>query len=252
MAEARRFGPLRVRAFLTSLFIIAWTFFLSVVATVTMPLSPRGELYLWFAQVWPKVIFAVGGIRYRRSVSPQLDPNERYIYLSNHESLTDILALYATLPQKVVMVAKRSLLILPVFSWGMWLAGFVFINRRDRVSAFRSMAQAGDRLRRGRSVLVFPEGTRGDGETLQAFKKGGFHLAQQAGFRIVPVGIAGTYSVLPRDTFPVYPGQIAVAVGAPMTPPGPGEPLEDFVAQVEKEVDRLRHEARGLWTQPKN
>ena len=60
MAEARRFGPLRVRAFLTSLFIIAWTFFLSVVATVTMPLSPRGELYLWFAQVWPKVIFAVG------------------------------------------------------------------------------------------------------------------------------------------------------------------------------------------------
>ncbi len=250
MAEARPLGWLRLRAYLTSYFIIAWTLVLSIVATVTMPLSPRGELYLWFAQLWPKVIFAVGGIRYRRSVSPQLVQSERYIYLSNHESLTDILALYATLPQKVVMVAKRSLLILPVFSWGMWLAGFVFINRRDRTSAFRSMNRAGDRLRRGRSVLVFPEGTRGDGQTLQAFKKGGFHLAQQAGFRIVPVGIAGTYSVLPRDTFPVYPGQIAVAVGAPMSPPPPGEPLEDFVAQVAKEVDRLRGEARALCAGP--
>jgi 1-acyl-sn-glycerol-3-phosphate acyltransferase len=249
MAEARPFGPLRVRAFLTSLFIIAVTFVLSVVATVTMPLSPHGELYLWFAQLWPKVIFAVGGIRYRRRISPQLDLSERYIYLSNHESLTDILALYATLPQKVVMVAKRSLLILPVFSWGMWLAGFVFINRRDRASAFRSMARAGDRLRRGRSVLVFPEGTRGDSVSLQSFKKGGFVLAQQAGFRVVPVGIAGTYSVLPRDTFPVYPGRIAVAVGAPMSPPPPGEPLDEFMAQVSQEVDRLRGEAKELWAE---
>ncbi len=247
MAEARPVGLVRWRAFLTSFFIIAWTFLLSVVATVTMPLSPRGELYLWFAQLWPKVIFAFGGIRYRRSVSPELQPDERYIYLSNHESLTDILALYATLPQKVVMVAKRSLLILPVFSWGMWLAGFVFINRRDRASAFRSMNRAGDRLRRGRSVLVFPEGTRGDSQTLQAFKKGGFILAQQAGFRVIPVGIHGTYAVLPRDTFPVYPGRIAVAVGAPMQPPAPGEPLEPFIAQVTAEVDRLRAQAKQLW-----
>lgn len=239
---------LRIRAFFTSFFIIAYTIFMSVVAVVTWPLSPRGDLFLTFAKIWSRVIFFVGGIRWTTQRSDKLDLQKSYLYLSNHESLTDILALYATLPQKAVMVAKRSLFILPVFSWGMWLAGFVFINRRDRASAFRSMAQAGDRLRRGRSVLVFPEGTRGDGETLQAFKKGGFHLAQQAGFRIVPVGIAGTYSVLPRDTFPVYPGQIAVAVGAPMTPPGPGEPLEDFVAQVEKEVDRLRHEARDLWT----
>lgn len=250
MAEARPGGLVRWRAFLTSFFIIAWTFLLSVVATVTMPLSPRGDLYLWFAQLWPKVIFAFGGIRYRRSVSPLLRPDERYIYLSNHESLTDILALYATLPQKVVMVAKRSLLILPIFSWGMWLAGFVFINRKNRSSAFRSMSQAGERLRKGRSVLVFPEGTRGDGQTLQSFKKGGFILAQQAGFPIVPVGIFGTYAVLPRDTFPVYPGHIAVAVGAPMQPPPPGEPLDDFITQVAREVDRLRGEAQALWSHP--
>ena len=247
MAVARPGGLVRWRAFLTSFFIIAWTFLLSVVATVTMPFSPRGELYLWFAQVWPKVIFAFGGIRYRRSVSPELKPTERYIYLSNHESLTDILALYATLPEKVVMVAKRSLLILPIFSWGMWLAGFVFINRKNRAAAFRSMDQAGDRLRRGRSVLVFPEGTRGNSHSLQPFKKGGFILAQQAGFRIVPVGIHGTHTVLPRDTFPVYPGRIAVAVGAPMQPPQPGEPLDAFIAQVSAEVDRLRAEAQRLW-----
>lgn len=244
---AERRGLLRLRAFATSFFIIAWTLVLSIIATVTMPLSPRGELYLTFAQIWPRVIFWVGGIRFRRSVSPLLQVEERYIYLSSHESLTDILVLYATLPQKVVMVAKRSLLILPIFSWGMWLAGFVFINRRNRSAAFRSMAQAGERLRKGRSVLVFPEGTRGDGQSLGPFKKGGFILAQQAGFRVVPVGIYGTYSVLPRDTFPVFPGNVAVAVGEPMSPPEPGQPLDEFVARVQSEVARLREEARGLW-----
>lgn len=237
---------LRLRATLTSLYIIVATFVLSLVAIASFAIWWTGEAYLWIAYHWVHSIFFVGGIKSKSWVDPKLDKNENYLYLSNHESLTDILALLGLLPQRVVMVAKRSLLMLPVFSWGMWLAGFVFINRKNRAAAFRSMEKAGHRMRKGRSVLVFPEGTRGDGGPLLPFKKGGFYLAQATGFAVVPVGIHGTRAILPRDTFPVYPGRIAVCVGAPMPPPKKGEPLEPFMQAVAAEVDRLRTEARAM------
>lgn len=245
---------LRLRAFITSLFIIALSGALSLVAIVTTVLSPGGDLYLWWAQKWSRLIFWFGGIRWQLELSPQMaataqsqqKPEPSFLFLSNHESLTDILALYATLPFKVVMVAKRSILILPIFSWGMWIAGFVFINRKNREAAYRSMEEAGHKVRRGRSVLVFPEGTRGDGQTLLKFKRGGFVLAQSGQIPIVPVGIHGTYKVLPRDTFPVYPGSIAVCVGDPIPAPPPGAPLEPWMAQVREEVERLRKRAAEL------
>lgn len=247
---------MKVRAFLTSLFIIGFSTVLSVVALALWPLSPRGGIFLFIARIWPRAIFRVGGIRLRTVVAPGLDPAARYVYLSNHESLTDILALYAALPQKVVMVAKRSLLVVPLFSWGMWLAGFVFINRRNRASAYRSIEAAGARLRR-RSVLVFPEGTRAVTPDLLPFKRGGFVLARSAGVPIVPVGIYGTRRLLPRDRFCVFPGRIAVCVGAPIPAPratadcGAGahaEPgsMEPWMAEVRLAIESLREEARRL------
>lgn len=235
---------LRIRAFLTSFFIIAYTIFMSVVAVVTWPLSPRGDLFLTFAKIWSRVIFFVGGIRWVTQRSDKLDLQKSYLYLSNHESLTDILALYATLPQKAVMVAKRSLFILPVFSWGMWLAGFIFINRKNTKEAYARLQSAGKLIRKGRSVLVFPEGTRGDGGELLRLKRGGFVLAQTAQIEVIPVGIAGTAEVLPRDTFPVYPGSIAVCIGEPMAPPRPDEELPQYMDRVRAEIDKLRAVAR--------
>jgi 1-acyl-sn-glycerol-3-phosphate acyltransferase len=240
----------KARAFITSLFIIFLSGLFSTVAIVTMPLSPRGEFYLTLAQVWSKTILWFGGVKLRSDFHPALDMKDRYLYLSSHESLTDILVLFAALPQKVVMVAKRSLLILPIFSWGMWLAGFVFINRRDRESAYKSMHDAGKLVRRGRSVLVFPEGTRGDGQALQKFKRGGFVLAQAAGIPVVPVGIVGTHGVLPRDHFCVFPGQVGVCVGEPITPPPSpmtDEQLLAWMAQVRDEVEKLREKAKTQW-----
>lgn len=236
----------RLRAYFTSFFIIAWTFVLSSIAIATMPLSPRGDLFLWIAKRWSRSIFWAGGIRIDAEINPEVDPQANYLYLSTHESLTDILALFAALSQKVVMVAKRSILIIPVFSWGMWLAGFVFINRKDRESAYRSMAEAGRKLRRGRSVLVFPEGTRGDGGPIKKLKRGGFVLAQQVKIPVVPVAIAGTQEVLPRDTFPVYPGHIAVCVGKPIPPPTEDEPLEPYMERLRVELEALREQARAL------
>jgi len=219
---------------------------MSALAVATWPFSPRGDLFLYFAKVWSRVIFVVGGIRWQMVVSDRLELSKSYLYLSNHESLTDILALYATLPQKVVMVAKRSLFILPVFSWGMWLAGFIFIDRKNTKAAYARLRSADKLIRKGRSVLVFPEGTRGDGGELLKLKRGGFALAQAAQIEVVPVGISGTAQVLPRDSFPVYPGSIAVCIGEPIAPPSADEELSAYMDRIRGEIDKLRIKAKAL------
>jgi 1-acyl-sn-glycerol-3-phosphate acyltransferase len=62
-------------------------------------------------------------------------------------------------------------------------------------------------------VLVFPEGTRGDSDTIGDFKKGGFHLAKSAGVPILPVGLRGSRSVFPKGSLLVHPGVIEVYIG---------------------------------------
>lgn len=234
------------RAFLTSLFSFVWTLACSFIAILSLIFSPSGALYLGIARRWAELTFFVGGIEVRKSVSPGIDEGQSYLYLSNHESLTDILALYATLPQKVVMVAKRSLLFLPLFGWGMWLAGFVFIDRKNRQAAYRSLETAGQRLKKGRSVLVFPEGTRSTDAELLPFKRGGFLLAQAARIPVVPVGVAGTRAILPRNHCCIFPGRVAVCVGAPIPPPEKGAPLGPYIAMLRDEIARLRKEAEAL------
>ena len=68
-------------------------------------------------------------------------------------------------------------------------------------------------MRGGKTVLVFPEGTRGDSDTIGEFKKGGFHLAKSAGVPILPVGLRGGRSVFAKGSMLVKPGVIEVHIG---------------------------------------
>ena len=81
-------------------------------------------------------------------------------------------------------------------------------------------------------MLLFPEGTRSRDGQLQAFKKGGFHMAIDAGVPIVPVAIKGTYELMPRKSLRVKPGRVRVIFGQPI--PTAGLAAEDRNALLER------------------
>jgi 1-acyl-sn-glycerol-3-phosphate acyltransferase len=145
-----------------------------------------------------------------------LDPRQACVYACNHQSQFDIPALVVTMPADFRMVAKRSLLYIPVFGWALWLAGFVFIDRSNREQAIRSLKRASDRLRRGTSIVVFAEGTRSRTGELLPFKRGGFVMAIEAGVPVVPVTVRGGRDILPKGSLRVRPGRIEVHFGAPV------------------------------------
>jgi 1-acyl-sn-glycerol-3-phosphate acyltransferase len=163
-----------------------------------------------------------------------LDPSEPHVFMCNHQSHMDIVALFQGLPLSPGFLAKRELRDVPLFGRAMDAGGHVFVDRQNREDAFRAIEKAAAQVAAGKSLVVFPEGTRSAPGTVKRFKKGGFHLAKQARVPIVPVGIRGTAAVLPKHSRGLRPGAVSLHLGEPLR--------VDVIEQLE--VDELVREVR--------
>src|SRR5262249_27315570 len=161
---------------------------------------------------------ALFGVRLRVRRLARLDPHAPYVFMSNHRSQTDILAVVAALEEfQLRWVAKKELLRIPLFGWALQRTGHIIIDRSDRQQSIASLRAAKGQMLDGVSVVIFPEGTRSEeGQALLPFKKGGFMLALETGFPIVPLVIRGSREILPRGSWQVLAGEIEVIVGAPI------------------------------------
>jgi 1-acyl-sn-glycerol-3-phosphate acyltransferase len=131
------------------------------------------------------------------------------VYASNHVSWFDVFAIASVLP-RYTFVAKSELRKLPLFGWGAESAGVVLLARDNRKSAFESYKGAAQEVKRGQSVVVFPEGTRGRDYHLRPFKKGPFVLAIAAQAPVVPVLVYGALKVMPKGSLRVQSATVHV------------------------------------------
>jgi len=156
------------------------------------------------------------GIKVKLHGSENIIKGKGHIYVSNHLSYLDILVLLATIPDNIRMVYRSEISKIPVFGWAMLACGFISIDRTNIKSAIRSLEKGAKKIKKGISILIFPEGTRSpDGKTGE-FKRGMFLLAEQSGADIIPVSISGTYELLKRDTYKVKSGKVNIVIGKPM------------------------------------
>lgn len=146
---------------------------------------------------------------------------------------------------QVRFLAKRSVFRVPVLGWSIAAAGFVPVDREDRSRGAATVEAALRRLQGGRSLIIFPEETRTRTGDLLPFKRGAAHLALRSGLPMLPVGLAGTFRILPRSTFVITPGLAVVSVGEPIEVAGRTLKERDVVNRAARdEVHALRDEAR--------
>lgn len=189
---------------------IPWTLFVIVTG---VPLSFINPDYLHnYARLWAKVGLRLSGVRLTVVGREHLRAGEPVIYMSNHASNFDILALFAGLPGQFRWLAKDELFRIPLFGLAMRRAGYIPLDRSDRKKAVHSMAEAAKRIRAGASVVIFPEGTRSVDGTLQPLKKGGFLIALKAAVPVQPVAISGSFAVMPKSGCRIHGGQIEVRI----------------------------------------
>jgi len=128
-----------------------------------------------------QVILKILNIQLEIENKKALENPQACVYLANHQSLLDVFTFCAFFPAKTFVVAKRSLKYMPFFGWAFSLSGNVYIDRKNRNAAVKTLASAEERIRAGWSFFVFPEGTRSKGKGLGLFKKGAFHVAMNTG-----------------------------------------------------------------------
>ncbi|HMI93606.1 MAG TPA: lysophospholipid acyltransferase family protein [Polyangiales bacterium] len=120
-----------------------------------------------------------------------------YVLVANHQSLGDILVLFG-LFKHYKWVSKRAIFRVPFIGWNMMLNDYVGLLRGDPKSIEKMMQECRVHLRRGSSVMMFPEGTRSTDGEIKSFKHGAFTLASELGLALVPIVIDGTRDALPK------------------------------------------------------
>ncbi|PSJ46667.1 1-acyl-sn-glycerol-3-phosphate acyltransferase [Zobellella endophytica] len=116
------------------------------------------------------------------------------VYIANHQSNWDIIALPGAVMPRTVAIGKNSLFWIPLFGQLFWLSGNLLINRENKAKAASTIGTVVDRIRqRNISIWMFPEGTRSKGKGLLPFKTGAFHIALQARVPIVPIACSSYF-----------------------------------------------------------
>jgi 1-acyl-sn-glycerol-3-phosphate acyltransferase len=209
-------------------------------AILTSWIPPRGSIYQYWARWWSRTLAWGAGLDVVVETSPGARAAPGAIFMANHTSAADIIVLFIALARDVRFVAKKELFWVPFLGWSMWLAGFIPVDREKKDKAREAFDEIGKRLRKGVSILVFPEGTRSRNGKLGEFKKAGFLLAMRTGLPIVPVGISGARAVLGADGILIRRGRIVVRVGDPVPSDGYSfAQRAEYVAKVRAEILRL-------------
>ena len=170
------------------------------------------------AQIWARLNLLAFGVSVRTRRLAPLDPSQPYVFMSNHRSHLDVLAAMAALEEfQLRWVAKKELTNVPVFGWALRHTGHVIIDRSNHEQAIASLRAARAQMLDGVSVIIFPEGTRAPtDDELLPFKKGGFMLALETGFPVVPMAVRGSRRLLPKGSRSVAAGEIDLVIGAPI------------------------------------
>ncbi len=155
----------------------------------------------FFAWLWCKGLLNISGIKINL-VEGSLPPKgKNYVFMSNHQSQLDIPVLEVLLRDyNIRFLAKKSLFNIPFFGWGIRALGYIPVEREDPKEGLRSLLHCIEKLKKGISLVIFPEGTRSKSGELLPFKRAGFLIPIKAGVDLCPVVIWGTKNILPKGS----------------------------------------------------
>jgi 1-acyl-sn-glycerol-3-phosphate acyltransferase len=217
---ASKFATLQgmLRTLFTGLTLSLATIVLAPIAVLAHVLNVdarHGRVQQWCMRTWARSVCFAAGVRLQLHGAEHLMRDRGTVYVSNHVSWFDIFAIASLLP-RYTFVAKAELRRIPIFGWGAEGAGVVFLSRENRKSAFEAYTFVAEKVANGLSVVVCPEGTRGESYALRPFKKGPFVLAIAAGAPVIPVVVFGARDVMPKGRFRVQSGVIDVHLLEPI------------------------------------
>ena len=225
------------------------TFVASVIAIIYGGvLRAPAEKLQWVPRIiWARFLCWIIGVTVEVRGLEKIDLSRPYIFAANHQSQFDIFALQGYSGFDFRWMAKKELFRIPLFGWGMKLAGYIPVDRSGGKKALKSLDEAAQRIAGGTSVIIFPEGTRSRDGEIHPFKAGGMVLAIKSKVPLVPVAIHGTYEVLPKGKLLAKPGNVIIIIGDPIETAGyTKKQKQELAERLHDAVLALKREAESI------
>lgn len=234
---------------------IGWFFwklwFYTLVLIIILVLSPlliislsTDKFYRFFfllARLWAYCVFYGIGFRKKVMMKQTFNPTKSYMLTANHTSMMDIMLMLILVKNPFVFVGKKELAKLPIFGY-FYKRACILVDRSSAVSRQKTMMAAAEKLSKGLSVCIFPEGGVPDDETiiLDEFKDGAFRLAIDFEIPVVPITFVGLKQMFPFRFFAGKPGVVKVYQ----------HPFVDTKGLTQRDKPQLKKQVRNTILQP--
>lgn len=228
-------------------FIYEWLVFMpifivaTILAAVTTMIGCRfGNSDIWGyypGVVWARIVAAAALCPCSVEGKENLDPKQSYVFVANHQGAADILLLFGYLGQPFRWMLRKGIKKIPFMGNACDKSGQIWVDESGAKGILHTVRQAVSTLKNGKSVVIFPEGTRSATGHLNRFKKGAFTIAAMLKLPVVPVTIEGPYKVLPKGSVLLHPHRMKLTIHKPI-------PAVTKEEGNEAGVDRLLHESQ--------
>lgn len=211
-----------IRGLLVVIYSLFWCG-LAVITLIIFPKSVEFVLLQYAKRFWstPMLNWIIGApieVEISPKAAELFDSKKGAILMSNHSSDLDITVCFVACPTPIVFLSKASIRKIPLLGEANARVGTVFVERGNKESSLKAIRTLVNTVKNGRSVVVYPEGTRSKTGEILPFKNGGFHLAVQAKAPVIPMHISGTHKRLPPGSFSIqkFSDPIIVKYGDPI------------------------------------
>jgi len=205
-----------LRSIIMLLFGVAITGYMSASAIIFGLVSPGEDKVHHIAKIWAKILLLLSSTRVKVIGAENVQVGKPHIFMANHQSDFDIFIVLGYVPGQFRWIAKKELFKIPLFGKAMRNAGYIEIDRDHHEKAIKSLDIAARKIREGKSVMTFPEGTRSRDGVVKPFKQGMFHLAIKAGVPIIPITIVGAGTIMPKRSLRINPGKVTLIIDKPI------------------------------------
>jgi 1-acyl-sn-glycerol-3-phosphate acyltransferase len=240
-SRVRHVGSRLRSYFLWTPLIWLYTLVLGCVSLFISFFDPTGERQQGIARLWSRMILATAGATVKVEGLERIDTSKPKVYVVNHLSAFDIPVLYTYLRFQFRILAKKELFRYPFMGWHLRRSGQIPVVLENPKASVRSLNLAVAAIRKGNSLVIFPEGGRSPDGQLHAFMGGAFYAAVKAQVDVVPIALVGTYEMLKMNSYHIKPGPVQMIVGQPISTAGMS------TRDIAKITERARQAIGGLY-----
>lgn len=148
----------------------------------------------------------------------KLQKNNLYIFCPNHVSTLDIPLILSVITHPLQYIGKIEITKIPVFGY-FYKKNSIIVNRENKKNAYNAFLKAGEKLKNGISICIFPEGgIPSEKIFLKKFKNGPFKLAIEQNISIIPITMPDNKTVFPQNYLKGRPGFVKIKIHKAINP----------------------------------